>query len=98
MMTGVWVDMGCTEHTSIPFSVNTAYEGLFWIRAAPSMEFGEKSLCSPHFQPRSHSMTTSAALMQRDGTGPEDGIGNNVARKQRFLALQGNLEGLLAGH
>lgn len=29
MMTGVWVDMGCTEHTSIPFSVNTAYEGLF---------------------------------------------------------------------
>lgn len=32
--------------------------------------------------------------MQRDATGPEDGIGDNVARKQPFLALQGNLEGL----
>lgn len=64
--------------------------GTFWIRAAaPSMEFGEKSRWSPHFQPRSHSMT-----MQRDATGPEDGIGDNVARKQPFLALQGNLEGL----
>lgn len=82
MMIGVWVDMGCIEYISILFLVNIVYEGFFWIRVVLSMEFGEKFFCLLYFQFWSYSMIISVVLMQRDGIGLEDGIGNNVVWKQ----------------